>query len=257
MTTPERNGHSLPPFYPASLIYLDESGSRATASQFFVVAAIKLRRSGMFARTVKEVRDRTGFKGEFKFSAITRDAVPVYYALIDALEASDAHLAACVVDGSICNPFKGRSAWEAHAEIAAQLLVGCINKREVVSILLDGISTPPGCAFDDRVRELVNKRLNSTSVVTAACLDSASNDVLQVADMVAGAILFERRQRLGTGPRPNEHKAKVSARLGAAFACVGMRDGRSTRVNIATYRPRSQSAASGVTLTVVRPDRAS
>jgi hypothetical protein len=118
---------SVPRGYPTSLIYLDESGSKATASRAFVVGAVKLRESGRFARAIREVRDRHGFYGEFKFSEVNRSTVRIYQELIDKLHESDAHLAACVVDGDVHNPFKGQPAWRAHAEVAAQLLTGCIN----------------------------------------------------------------------------------------------------------------------------------
>ena len=38
-----------------------------------------------------------------------------------------------------------------------------INRRELVSALIDEVSTPRDCAFDDTVREMVNKRLRATS----------------------------------------------------------------------------------------------
>ena len=54
---------AVPLGYPTSLIYLDESGARASGSAFFVV-----RRHGPFARSIKDVRDRHEFRGEFKFN---------------------------------------------------------------------------------------------------------------------------------------------------------------------------------------------
>jgi hypothetical protein len=37
--------------------------------------------------------------------------------------------------------------------------------------------------FDDTVREMVNKRLGATSLVTATCVDSLCNDGVQLADL--------------------------------------------------------------------------
>ncbi len=64
---------SVPLRYPTAAIFIDESGSKSTAGgQCFVVAAVKVRQPGRFARTIREVRDRTGYVGELKFSGITR-----------------------------------------------------------------------------------------------------------------------------------------------------------------------------------------
>jgi hypothetical protein len=245
--TPRFTPVSVPHNYPTSLIYLDESGSKASGTRhFFVIGGIKVRQPGLLARAVKDVRDRTGFTGEFKFNAITKGALPAYFDLINTLEASDAHLVATVVSARHFNPFgERRPEWLVHAEVIAQLLVGNINRCELISVLMDGISTPPECSLEDKVRELTNRRLRSTGVVTAAALDSKTSDLVQVADMVTGAILFQRRREVGDHPgRPDSPKARVAMRLGAAFAVPDLTDGRTDRTNIATYRKRALAARS-------------
>ncbi|MBV8219328.1 MAG: DUF3800 domain-containing protein, partial [Solirubrobacterales bacterium] len=226
----------------------DESGSKASASRFFVVAAVKLRDPGKLAREIVSVRDRCDFKrSEFRFSEITRGTLPAYYELVDKLEASNAHIAACVVNKELYDAFKDkRPAWQVHAEVITQLLVGCINQRELVSVLLDGISTPVGVSMADTVRHKVNRKFKNTSIVSAACLDSRSCDGLQVADLVAGAIAFERRRLAGESGNENSNKAKVANRLKAALGGVDFTDQRVGRVNIATYRGLAKRKPSNV-----------
>lgn len=223
---------------PASaLIYMDDSGSRASGSRFFVYSAVKLRQNGRFTRAVRQIRDRTGFDREFKFSKITRGTLPAYYAVVDALEESDARIGACVVNRDLHDPFQGgRPVWLVHSEVAAQLLVGVINRGEQVGVLMDGISTPPDKSLEDTVKGKVNRKLKALVVVSAACLDSTSNDVLQVADLVAGAVAHDRRRAAGESGNPNSNKAKVAARLKAAFGVDDFADGKVPRINIATYR---------------------
>ncbi|WP_433784607.1 DUF3800 domain-containing protein [Actinomycetospora sp. CA-101289] len=220
-----------------STIFIDESGSRSTASKFFVVAAVKLRKPGLFARRVQELRDQTGFSGELKFSEINRASVPIYREIIAALEESDATLHACVIDGQVHDPFKGdREQWRVYADVVAQLLVGSINRGELVGVLMDTISTPVGCSLEDTVRSRANSRLRSTAVVSAACLDSKSNDVLQVADLLAGSILHHRRIARGGPGSAGSHKGRIATHLGATFGRPTLEDGRDRRVNIDTYR---------------------
>lgn len=63
---------------------------------------------------------------------------------------------------------------------------------------------------------MVNGRIHATSLVTAACVDSVSNDGLQLADLVAGAVAHQRGQGAGTA-RPTSHKGKIAARLAAVY----------------------------------------
>lgn len=238
-SVPAVDAVQVPSKYPTALIYVDESAVKASAGRFFVVGAVKVRRPGQLMRTVRDIRDRHGFGDEFKFSKISRGKFPVFCELIDVLEQSDAHIAACVVDRDHgTDPFAGESAeWLAHARITAKLLVGILNKRELASVLIDEISTPKGCAFDDTVRDMVNRRMRATSLVTAACVDSACNDGVQLADLVAGAVAHQRGRGSGTAS-PTSHKGKIAARLAAAFGVSSFDDVHTDRVNVATLGVR-------------------
>ena len=227
----------VPVRYPCSVMYVDESSAKQSGGNFFVVAAVKVRQPGMLARKMKEIRDTESYDGEFKFSRVSRGKLPVYYRLIDVLEESDAHIAACVVDRSRgVDPFKASEPeWKTHARITAKLLTGIMNRRELSSALLDHRSTPVGSAFDDTVRSMVNSRLKATGLVSAVCVDSASNDGIQVADLVAGAVALHSRAHATGEVNPNSHKAKVAGRLAAAFGVSELRDVRTERVNVMTH----------------------
>jgi hypothetical protein len=225
----------VPPRYPTALIFVDESAVKVSAGRFFVIGAVKARRSGQLLRAVKDIRDRHGYQDEFKFSKITRARIPVFCELVDVLEQSDAHIAACVVDRTNgTNPFASSDPqWVAHARVTAKLLVGIINKPELAAAMIDEVSTPRGTAFDDTVRDMVNRRMKSTSLVAASCVDSACNDGVQLADLVAGAVAHQCGQAAGTA-RTSSHKGKIAARLAAAYGIPNLGDVRTERVNIAT-----------------------
>ena len=229
----------LPAGYPASLIYIDESGA-ASNDRFFVVGAVKVRNHGAVMRAVRDLRDTHQFTEEFKWTKITRGKLPVFYDLVDMLQGPDLHFAACVVDRQEYDPFRTwPTHWQAHAEVTAQLLRGCINRRELVSVSMDLISTPRNVAIEDEIRKAVNRRFRNLSVVTAACLDSKTCDGLQIADLLAGAVAFEHRRLNGLSGKPNSNKAKVLQRLRSSLG-VDVLDGRTAQLNVAKFR-RSES----------------
>lgn len=174
--SPSADVARVPPGYPTALIYVDESMVKASGGRFFVVGAVKVRKSGQLMRAIRDVRDRHGFHDEFKFSRISRGKFSVFCELIDVLEQSDAHIAASVVDRTHGeDPFSTEAPdCVVHARIMSKLFTGIINRRELVSALIDEVSTPRDCAFDDTVREMVNKRLGATSLVTAASIPGAT-----------------------------------------------------------------------------------
>jgi hypothetical protein len=235
----------VPPGYPTSIVYMDESGT-ASNDQFFVIGALKVRRHGQFTRAVRELRDQTGFRDEFRFNRITHAKLPVYFGLTDLIATAGLHFAACVVDRGVCDPFVQPSAkWKGHLDVASQLLRGCINRKEMVSVLMDIISTPPEVAIEDDLRRAVNNRFKNLSVVTAACLDSRSCDGLQVVDVLARALAFERRRTAGVSGAANSNKVVEREKLALG---TDLLDGRTAGVNIATYRrPKSKTHTLGKT----------
>lgn len=99
---------------------------------------------------------------------------------------------------------------------------------------MDTISTPQNVALEDVVRGRVNRMLKATSVVTAACLDSRSSDGLQVADLVAGAVGFDRRRVAGVSGKVSSPKGRIVERLKQSVGVEDFADCRSGRVNIQT-----------------------
>jgi Protein of unknown function (DUF3800) len=226
-------GAGLPLDTRTSTIYVDDSGVKAAGNRILVIGGIKIRKHGQLLRAIRHVRDLSGFEREFKFSEINKGSASAYYAMIDELEKSDAHLIATVTQRP---PGTGDSGWRYYAKITAGLLQGIVNRNELVTVLMDNVSTPRGVAFEDIVRGNVNRRLGAMRVVTAACHDSRSSDGLQVADLVAGAIAFERRRLAGESGKVDSTKGRIVQRLKAAFGLEELTDVRTDRVNIHTWK---------------------
>lgn len=224
---------SVPLNYPTSTFYLDDSGVTAGGSRILVIGGIKVRRHGQLLRAVRHIRDQTDFRHEFKFEGINKGSASAYYAMIEAIEKSDAHMVATV--GRRPQPSTERPAWLHYATLTAQLVRGALNRRELASLLMDEIQTPTDIAFEDVVRGMVNKRFGNTSVISAACLSSHSSDGLQIADLIAGAIAFDRRRLAGESGKINSIKGRIVERLKEAFGGVDLVDRREGRVNIHTY----------------------
>lgn len=240
----------VPPKYPTAAMFIDESGSKGSGNRFFVTAMVKVRRPGDLSRSIQAVRDRYRFRSEFKFGDLTKGALNAYKDVVDVLAESDARIAAFVVDKQIYDPFPEGEAWQAHAWAAAQLIIGNTNRRELVGVLLDGISTPTGVALDEEVRRTVNRRFKATSVVTSVCLDSKTSDGLQMADLVASAVAHERhngRSGQTRGDGKESPKTQLSKYVRRAFDLDGFDDCRTQKVSILTAQRRPRIPRLGLT----------
>lgn len=225
---------------PVSDIFIDESDSKASRSRFFALGLVKVRDSGTLLRSIEEVRGRHGFRQEFKFSSITRDSLPAYLDVVEALGASDVRIGAYVFNKDVHDPFATRrQVWEVQSDCAARLVRGNANKGELLAVHLDMVTTPRGVSLAERVKERVNSSLKCMTVVSCLDLDSTSTPLLQMADLVASSIAYERRSWTGESPeapRSRTPKGEVTGRLQRCFDLRSFEDVHEGRVNIKTAR---------------------
>lgn len=226
---------SLPLGVDASVFFTDESGSAGSGGKLFVVGGVKTREPGHLLREVKAVRDKHRFFDELKFTGITRNSLPIYADLVQVLAHSDARIVAFVIDKSIRDPFAGVADWDARANVTSQLVIGNTNRAEVATLLMDVCSTPRGIAIEEVVRRKVNDRFGATNLISSVSLDSKASDGLQLADLVASAIAYDRRARQSKSV-PGAPKAIVARTLATGFGLADLGDHRSGRVNILTSR---------------------
>ncbi|QFG13472.1 hypothetical protein PP501_gp40 [Gordonia phage Powerball] len=216
--------------------FIDESGAKASSGTFFVVAGIKTKQPGRLQRSVEALRDATDYRDEFKFARINRDRKQVFRRLVETVAASDARIIATVVDRSSAgSPFRSDDEeWQVHARIVAQLINGNLSRGEYVAALLDNRSTKPNVSFGDTVRGMANHYLSDNAVVSAVTVDSRANDLLQVADLIAGSIGYQRKNPRG---KALSHKGHVAYDLAQAFGVRDFSDDtRHGRVNVMTLK---------------------
>lgn len=218
---------------PVATFWIDESGSKLTGSKgLYVVAGLKTRHPDVLQRRIQSVREKHSFQSEFKFGRIDDHKLRVFLDVIDALEASDARLMGTVVEPA-SNPFpRETKIWYSYAAVACQLVAGNALPSERLAVMLDKVTTPRDIALGVLVKRSLNSHLSHTPTVLAMCLDSKANDMLQVADLVAGAI------RAGwSGDISAPAKLRVAQQLAAAFGVVDLsRPRRTAKVNIASLR---------------------
>ena len=194
---------------PVSSFFVDESGAKHSKGGFFVVGMVKLRDVGDFFRGVRDLRAKHQMYKEMKFSEIRKSSTFFYFDIAEYMAASPIRIGASVYDSDFgFDPDK--PTWQVQAHMSAKLVAANVNKSgEAINIFLDLVQTPRGCSVSQTVRNLTRKKLSSACVVEAYDLDSRASDGLQVADLVASSIAYERRE----GPNHRSPKAQVSARL--------------------------------------------
>lgn len=232
---------TVPIGHPTSTIFMDESGSRGSGDKFFVMGALKTRTPGKLAREVRNLRENRGFTEEFHFTKMTKGSMDIYMELVDIIVKSDARIGAIVVNKDSYDPFPNQTAHAAHAQVSIEAVKLLLNPGELVTVLMDHITTPRDVFLDENVKSQLNEHFESTSVVSSLCLDSRTSDCVQLADLVASAIAYDVKARLtprrkGDGGPSGGPKEDVSRRLFSGLEIKNSRDIQKRRATIKTLK---------------------
>lgn len=227
--------------------FLDETGTLGAARDpFFAVGLIKCSDPYKLQRPMQRIRDRHHFYDEVKWNKTSAKKLPLMIELLNVFFASDATFTAFIADkskhdviGSFGNQF---SAYEA---LARQLVRASVRRGETLWVIADEYSTPPAETFEETVRDYVNAQLGRTAVAGVCRMRSSGIDLLQLIDLLLGAVVYEHKAAAGvvtlTGYKPKvkllEH---VKARGGVATFVGGYRD---TKLNVAEYVGKKTKAA--------------
>jgi hypothetical protein len=184
--------------------FLDETGALGSARDpFFAVGMLCCKEPYALLRPIQRIRDRQGFYDEIKWNKISAKKLPLLRDLIDVfISCSDAKFSAFVVNkqkhdviGRFGGPF------EAYDALARQLVLGSIRRNSVLWIVADEYSTPPGVRFEENVRDYVNRKARDGQYgrpVAGVCrMRSSGVDVLQLADLLLGAAVYDYKQTQG------------------------------------------------------------
>jgi hypothetical protein len=222
--------------------FLDETGALASSRDpFFAVGMLRCKEPYTLLRPIQRMRDRQGFYDEIKWNKVSAKNLPILRDLVNVfVGCRDATFSAFVVDKQehdVIARFGGQ--FEAYDALARQLVLGSIKHGEVLWIIADEYSTPPTVTFEENVRDYVNRKAKPTkhggAPVAGVCrMRSSGVDLLQIADLLLGASVYEHKHAHGLVKfRPKlELLAHVKEQAGVPSFVGGYTD---ARFNITEY----------------------
>jgi hypothetical protein len=123
----------------------------------------------------------------------------------------------------------------AYEALARQLVLGSLRRKTMLWVIADEYSSPPGTSFEENVRDWVNGRAHEPAVAGVCRMRSTGVDLLQLIDLLLGAIVYEFKRDAGVAGafKPKiEMLDYVKAKAGVTSFLGGYRD---KKLNIAEY----------------------
>jgi hypothetical protein len=249
--------------HPTAVLFLDETGvvQPHPTDPFFGIGCLKSPEPSSLVREMRALRQARQYMGELHWAAFDKaelqgrdDVVELACNAIDLIF-DDANISfACTIAdrgrGDLTSRFRNHShpAHKAYEHLASQAVAGLIGDRDLVTVLVDDVSTPADVHFEADVARSVNVQADRLAVVNVCRLDSRCTDGLQLIDLLLGAVTFDLRRGLVSESESQKQRilSHVLERCDCpSFRPSGRRDEAKFAVEILTPPRRSRRGRRG------------
>lgn len=191
--------------------FLDETGNLNNPTDpFFTVGMLKLSQPYYLLNKLQYERNKRNFHDEMKFNKLSKRNVDFAKFAIGALfDARSVCFYSYSVDkeGAYFNKEFSGNPWQAYQSIAVRLLKDvALAPKEILILLADHVTVPKNIRFEIDVKREINSSLKRLALAGVCRLDSRSNDLLQLVDLVIGAISYDLKTEAGAIKGNDEYK---------------------------------------------------
>jgi len=193
--------------------FLDESGSLNNPKDpFFTVGFIKCSQPYYLQNKILyERQKRNFFFDEMHFNKLSKNNIDFAKFAIDSLFATRSlwfHSYSLDKQGDYFNREFSNNPWQAYEDISIRVLESAIPDNEILIVLADYITTPGNIRFEVNVKRKINEKLKRLAVAGVCRFNSKSNDLLQIADLMVGAINYDLKLSTNIILRGDKYKRR-------------------------------------------------
>lgn len=87
--------------------------------------------------------------------------------------------------------------WTAYEQITLKLLDTALSKQEIIILIADYVTTPKDIRFEVEVKKSFNQNNRRLALAGVCRFDSKSNDLLQLVDLIIGAVTYDIKFKKG------------------------------------------------------------
>lgn len=182
--------------------------------RFFALGLIKSCNPEVLYNQIRKIRDKYNYREEIKWSNLNRKVrFDVAREFFNVFLSSDAQFNCIILDKDQLdfNAHFQNDLYRVYLSFSVALLKLVIGKRpnEVLIILADDYFTPTDTDLETKIKEYVNDHYKTYSIAGVCQIDSKASDLLQLTDLILGAILYDlKKQNNMLLAKQNTHKRK-------------------------------------------------
>ncbi len=175
--------------------FLDESGSLSSPKDpFFTVGFIRCSQPYFLQSKIAYERQKRNFHDEMKFNKLSNNNFDFAKFALDSFfltRSLSFYSYSLDKQGSFFYREFGGDPWKAYEDISIRVLKSAISQNGIIIVIADYMTVPDNVRFEINVKRKINDEFNRLAVAGVCRFDSKSNDLLQLVDLIVGAINYD------------------------------------------------------------------
>lgn len=175
--------------------FLDESGSLNNKMEpYFTLGILKMSQPYYLQSQILYERTKRNFHDELKFNKLSKSNIDFAKIIIDSIfNTKSLNFYSYTTHKKskyFLNNFSNDE-WTAYEEITLKLMNAVLANHEMLILIADHIVTPEKIKYEVCVKKVFNDSKKRLAIAGVCRFDSKSNDLLQVTDLLIGAITYD------------------------------------------------------------------
>lgn len=234
--------YGMEKFYTTTFCFFDETGLlNSPRDKFFAVGMVKINKPEELYLPIKQLRDKFHMYDEIKWSNVQKRDLPFYKALIQLFTDHRTAKFSCYIfkkrELDLKEHFNG-DLFVAYQSFAVMQVCANLTKAESAILVMDDLNTGE-LVLEQNIKRKINRKFDRNAVYGVCRLYSKGVELIQLNDLILGAIAYGLKVENGLIPDPGKAKLELLAHIKKAAGIKNTQDDlASSKVNIWHFKTK-------------------